>query len=244
LRSGPRFSRPFPVLEKPYRRANLSHVQFASGEFLSRILNRRVPSDFTLFVNLFHLTVTSFSWYKNAMNSSDYQKAIEAAQTETRSLLEQRTAIDIRLTQLQKTIENLSTLLGETPEYEIDPAAAGMLGIPISDAGISDAIRQLLAKSGAPLSPVEIRDRLDKEGFDINGYASGLTVIHNTLKRLERQREIGIVRSPNGIRAYPLPHNFVPMNTPAESYRKRGTDREPNSAYTSGMRGNEKPPKK
>jgi hypothetical protein len=181
------------------------------------------------------------------MESGDYFKAFEAAQAETRSLLEQRAAIDTRLVQLQKTIETLSSLLAPTPEYQammMEAAAAGMMGVPISDTGISDAIRQLLAKSGAPLSPVEIRDRLDKEGFDINSYASGLTVIHNTLKRLERQKEIGIVKSPNGIKAYPLPHNLVPINTDGATYRKTGVDPQANAAYTSRMRGKEKPPQR
>ncbi|MGO9084065.1 MAG: hypothetical protein ACLQBK_02475 [Candidatus Sulfotelmatobacter sp.] len=135
-----------------------------------------------------------------------YRSAIEAAKAETQTLLQQRATIDARLAQLKKTIESLSCLLEDTSEYELlwEAAGAGMLGA-IADSGITDAIRQLLSRFRGPLTPVQIRDRLAKEGFDINSYASGLTVIHNTLKRLERQGEITLVRSPDGIAAYALP---------------------------------------
>jgi hypothetical protein len=194
------------------------------ANFSACILDCSIPADLTSFVNLLPFTFASSIWYKDGMEPSDYKKAIDTAQAETRTLLEERAAIDERLSQLQKTIKSLFSLLEGTPEYEpmeMDPAAAGMLGIPISEAGITDAIRQLLNRDGAPLTPVQIRDRLQKEGFDINAYASGLAVIHNTLKRLERQKEIGIGKSANSITAFPLPKNFVPMNTPAEDWKRK-----------------------
>ena len=137
---------------------------------------------------------------------ASYRNAIETAQEETQALLKERATIDARLAQLKRTIESLSFLVQGTSAYEsqCDPTAAGMLG-EIADSGITDAIRKLLSGFGAPLSPVQLRDALAREGFDINSYASGLTVIHNTLKRLERQGEVTLVRSPNGITAYALP---------------------------------------
>jgi hypothetical protein len=156
------------------------------------------------------------------VNVSDYQNAIDAAKKETQELLHQRSSIDARINQLQKTIEGLSALLGETPVEEgdwvgnIEDAV-----IDVASLGISDAIRRILRARGS-LSPVQLREQLQKEGFPINDYASGLTVIHNTLKRLQKQDEITLVNSPNGTTAFWKPPLAVPMNTPGAGYKTAG----------------------
>jgi hypothetical protein len=156
-----------------------------------------------------------------------YKNAIEAAQAETQTLLQQRASIDARLAQLRRTIESLSSLVKDTPEYDptCEASPAGTR-IAIAESGITDAIRQLLSRFRAPFTPVRLRDALAKEGFDISSYASVLTVIHNTLKRLEKQGEVTLVRSPDGIVAYALPKM---TNTPS-------LDDPNNPLYRSGVR--------
>jgi hypothetical protein len=134
----------------------------------------------------------------------DYDKAIDAAKAETRKLLQQRATIDARLAQLTKTIAALTPLVKRTSENDRSSgtATAGK-GLCLPGAGITAAIRQMLTTHSGPLSPRQIREWLNQEGFDINSYASGLTLIHNTLKRLQTQGEVDLVRTPHGITAYP-----------------------------------------
>ena len=59
-----------------------------------------------------------------------------------------------------------------------------------AESGITDAIRQVLSKSKIPLSALEIKSGLENSGVDLSGYANPGAVIHNTLTRLEKQREV------------------------------------------------------
>lgn len=132
------------------------------------------------------------------MNNADYKKALASIDTETKSLLEQRAAIDTRLLQLKTVRESLSVLL-EAPIEET--VAEGLLEM-YGEIGITDAIRRLLKDKQRPLTPVQIRDGLVAAGFELGSYASALAVIHTTLKRLERQREVVAVKGPDGPAAY------------------------------------------
>ena len=133
---------------------------------------------------------------------SQYKEAIKAAHVETQMLLRKRAQIDTRLMKLKRTIEALSRLIGHESEPEESPAE--LAGFSKSD-GATEAIRKVLVTHGGPLSPMEIRGILNHSGFPINEYASGLAVIYNTLKRLEKQGKATLLKSPNGTTAYPVP---------------------------------------
>jgi hypothetical protein len=81
---------------------------------------------------------------------------------------------------------------------------AGLTFVPLTEVdiretGITDAIRQVIAESKIPLSPVEIKAALANRGVDLSGYANPGTVIHNTLNRLEKQGELIRVQNPAGV---------------------------------------------
>jgi hypothetical protein len=120
------------------------------------------------------------------MSREMYQKALRVAKKELQALLKERADLDIRITQLKQTVTNLAVLTGETSELEdtSDP-----------NEGISNGIRRVLFTSSVPLTPPQIRDALVKAGFSMD-YSSVLTVIHNTLKRLEKQGEV--TQTPSG----------------------------------------------
>jgi len=104
---------------------------------------------------------------------------------------------------LKATINALSTLLNVTPQ-PTSPTESLRLAEQINPhifygaAGISDAIRQLLADSKVPMSAVEIKTALAEKGFDMDAYSSPLVVIHNTLNRLDKQGELVTVKNPAG----------------------------------------------
>ena len=118
--------------------------------------------------------------------SDNYRAALDAAVKEYETLGAERQTIDRRLAQLAQTIGTLSRLLGLTPT------------VPL---GITDACR-LVLRSGVPMTPVEVRDRLAGIGVDLDVYANDLSAIHTVLKRLNEAGEIRIVPRPSGRHAY------------------------------------------
>jgi len=120
------------------------------------------------------------------MTSEDYRSALTAAVKEYEALGEQRREIDARLSQLAQTIGTLSRLLGLTPT------------VPMS---ITDAIR-LAMRSGVPMTPLDVRERLLSIGVDLSGYSNDLAVIHTVLKRLNESGELRLIPHPSGKTSY------------------------------------------
>lgn len=120
------------------------------------------------------------------MTSADYRSALAAAIREYESLGEQRREIDHRLAQLAQTIGTLSRLLGLTPTA------------PMS---ITDAVR-LAARSGVPMTPLDVRERLLAIGVDLSSYSNDLAVIHTVLRRLNESGELRLLPKPGGKHAY------------------------------------------
>ena len=119
-------------------------------------------------------------------SSADYRAALDAAVREYEQLGDRRREIDARLSALAQTIGTLSRLLGYTPT------------VPL---GLTDACR-LVLRSGLPMTPVEVRDRLTAVGVDLSVYASELSAIHTVLKRLNEAGEIRLVPRSAGRHAY------------------------------------------
>ena len=120
------------------------------------------------------------------MTTADYRRALDAAIKEYETLGEERRRIDKRLSELAQTIGTLSRLCGLTST------------VPW---GLSDACRTVLRNAGSPMTPVDVRDRLQSIGFDLSKYASDLAAVHTTLKRLNEAGELRFIASA-GTRAY------------------------------------------
>jgi hypothetical protein len=112
------------------------------------------------------------------MSIDDYRRALEAAVAEYEALGSQRRELDARLTQLAHTIGTLNRLCGFVPT------------VPW---GLTDACRLVLRNVAAPLTPTEVRDRLQSIGFDLSKYANELAAIHTVLKRLRESGEVHVV---------------------------------------------------
>jgi hypothetical protein len=118
---------------------------------------------------------------------SDYRQALDAAIREYEQLGQQRRDIDKRLAQLAQTIGTLNRLCGFAPTVFW---------------GLTDACRVVLRGAGHPMTPVDVRDRLEAMGFDLSKYASSLAAIHTVLKRLKDAGEIRYVTLGSGTFAY------------------------------------------
>jgi hypothetical protein len=129
------------------------------------------------------------------MSSSPYLNTLEAIEDEISRLLEKRTRIDQRLTQLKTTADSLRSLLDvPTREEGLDV----QIDRTVSDLGITNAIKKVLFSSKIPLSAPEIKSGLESIGVDLSNYANAGAVIHNTLTRLEKQRQVVRVQNPAG----------------------------------------------
>lgn len=155
------------------------------------------------------------------MNQDDIKARRDEAWKQWSGLLKEKILLDLKIHQLSQTIKALDYLLQEKP---IEPGELAAMTDLVGESGITGAIRVLLANSKLPLSPVEIRSELVSHGFDLKDYANAMAVIHNTLKRLERQDEITPVKDADG---------------QVTGYMMRWVG--PGSAERSGMRGDEKP---
>jgi hypothetical protein len=133
--------------------------------------------------------------YKSAVSEADYRTALAAAVKEYEELGARRREIDDRLAQLSQTIGTLNRLLG----YQET--------VPL---GLTDAIR-LVMRSGVPMTPVEVRDRLRAIGFDVSKYANDLAAVHTILKRLNGAGELRFVPRQSGPHQYTLNRAVVPV---------------------------------
>lgn len=118
-----------------------------------------------------------------------YLQAIENARRELDGLMKERAELDERIAKLTRTIEALAGL-GDIPGISAE-IKAKLMDLEISESiGLTSAMRQIIAAAIFPVTAKEIRDALVEEGFDPDKYSNMMTVIHNTLLRLEKQGEI------------------------------------------------------
>jgi hypothetical protein len=129
------------------------------------------------------------------VTSADYRTALTSAIKEYEALGEQRRDIDKRLGELAQTIGTLSRLLGLTPT------------VPL---GLTDAIR-LVMRTGVPMTPNEVRERLQGIGFDLGKYANDLAAVHTILKRLNSSGELRFVPRAPGKHQYTLNRPTTPV---------------------------------
>ena len=109
------------------------------------------------------------------MSKDDYRRALEAAVREYEALIARHAELDARIAQLQHSIAALTKLCGYEPT------------VPF---GLTDACRLVLRNADAPLTALEIRDRLKTIGVDLDKYSNPLASIHTVLKRMHESGEL------------------------------------------------------
>ena len=120
-------------------------------------------------------------------SDGEYRQALEAAAREYEELGKKKREIEDRLAQLSQTISTLNRLCGVTPTVFW---------------GLTDACRLVLRNAGHPLTPTEVRDRLQSIGVDLSKYSSSLAAIHTVLKRLREADELRFIQLESGRFAY------------------------------------------
>jgi|SRR5215467_546328 len=125
---------------------------------------------------------------------SEYKKTLDRARRDLVAALKERAELDQRILKLQQSVESLAALVGE--EDHSRESLPDDLRDPDGEGGITNSILGILNSYGLPTKVPQIRDALVQEGYDPEKYSNFLTVIHNTLHRLERQGQATKVRLP------------------------------------------------
>jgi hypothetical protein len=112
------------------------------------------------------------------MTTEDYRRALATAIREYEALGQQRQDIDKRLAEVMQTIGTLSRLCGLVPT------------VPM---GLTDACRLVVRGAGVPVTPADVRQRLQSIGFDLSKYQNDLAAIHTILKRLNESGEMRFI---------------------------------------------------
>jgi hypothetical protein len=128
--------------------------------------------------------------------SEEYKAALKKLRSELSAALRQRTEIDDRIINLQQSIQGIEALTDNKDHSS--GLAVPTAKVNADEAGITEAIRGIIRDAMMPIKPPGIRDALIGEGFDPKDYSNILTVIHNTLNRLEHQGEIRKMKLPAG----------------------------------------------
>ncbi len=124
------------------------------------------------------------------MTTDDYRRALATAIREYEALGQQRQDVDTRLAEVAQTIGTLSRLCGLVPT------------VPL---GLTDACRLVVRGAGVPVTPMDVRQRLQSIGFDLQKYVNDLAAIHTILKRLNESGELRFIPRGNE----PAKHAYI-----------------------------------
>jgi hypothetical protein len=114
------------------------------------------------------------AWYQNA------KADLEKLQADRAELERQLEGLESQIAVLERTVNFLAPLVGEQPQPAIPPEGVGM----------TDSVREILRKSPEPMTASEIRDSLERLGFDMKSYSNPLATIHTVLRRLTEADEV------------------------------------------------------
>lgn len=123
-----------------------------------------------------------------------YRRTFLAVRRELMALSNERKRIDARIAKLEPLVEGLRAFY-ETEAVKKTKSKEQLLGM-------TDAVRNALEKAATPMSATEIRERMERWGFDFSSYTNPLASIHTILKRLIVSQEIKVVLHARGKKKY------------------------------------------
>jgi len=103
---------------------------------------------------------------------------LDHCEGELERLLEERTRLDAAILQLQNKIRHVARMVDVTVDD------------PITQLGLTDAIRYVIQHADKPMTPVDVRDELLKRYCNPEDYRNLLASVHTVMKRLTGAGEI------------------------------------------------------
>jgi hypothetical protein len=120
------------------------------------------------------------------------QDALAEARSKLDKLVAERARIDKQIIEWKRVVDSLTVVSEEaSDELPADVTLDERLALTMK---FTDGVRMALQLAGGPLTVPQLRDQLVSVGFDFSKYKQELVPLHNTLKRLEEQGEVKIIR--------------------------------------------------
>jgi hypothetical protein len=122
--------------------------------------------------------------YKSPMNRIDFKETLKNAKAELAELqhemglcLQRQEELEKKIAAIRQMIMGFSAALGEQFVEE-------------DSLGLTDAIRQAFKTHEAPLTPTDVRGRLEALGYDTSKYGNMMASVHTIINRLVTQGQI------------------------------------------------------
>ncbi|HEX3092457.1 MAG TPA: hypothetical protein VHW72_07540 [Candidatus Angelobacter sp.] len=145
----------------------------------------------------------------------DPEKAIESSHRELRELMKKREWIDRRMADLNLALRSLARMI--TDEKKREKLLAELKEARRKPAGLTEAISNFLYNSPhSSHSASEIREWLEREGFDLSDYAQPVATISITLRRLAESGRAKPIRKGRNV-SYKWIGGSTPLDSVEES---------------------------
>ena len=129
----------------------------------------------------------------------EYASALQSAKKELGELILQNREIEQRIVRLQQTISALEALQEDRTDEKVSIEVRVGGTSATYNTSLTDAIREIFKQNpDALLTATQVRDLLRDMGVNLNKYSQHMVPIHNTLKRLAAQGELGFIKSGDG----------------------------------------------
>ena len=132
------------------------------------------------------------------MNLTTYRRDLNAKKRELASLLRQRQGIDQKIALLQPVIGHLEGLCRELGDRAAKETAAKVE----LTTGLTELARLTLEEAYIPLSPSELKQRMERKGFDFSKYSNPLASIHVVPQRLVKSGQVKAIPQKGGKKTY------------------------------------------
>jgi len=132
------------------------------------------------------------------MKLTSYRRDLQAHKRALASLLSERKKIDEQIARLQPLINHLEGLCHELG----DRAARDTAAKAAMATGLTNAARPTLEEAFGPLTPAQLKQRMQAKGFDFSNYSLPLSSLHVVLQRLVKAGQVKVVPQKDGKKAY------------------------------------------
>jgi hypothetical protein len=126
------------------------------------------------------------SMYK--ISPMTYSESLEEARAELEQLRAFRTELDSCIARLEQTVLGLAALCDE-PEDAVPQ-------------GLTELCRRMFRATAQDLSPIAVRNNLERMGFELARYENPMAVIHTTINRLVERGELTTLLGINPRKTY------------------------------------------
>src|SRR5947209_6474193 len=121
--------------------------------------------------------------FTNALETALKQLAEMVAERER--LSERLTALDNEIPILREKITSLATLVDDIPA----DSPLGLMLDAVVEMGLTDAVRAALKAINAPRTPLEVKNWLLRQRYNLDNYSNVMATLHIILKRLVKSKE-------------------------------------------------------